>query len=133
MVLPDFLTLHPYNEISLTGHRIGLYTVMRCYKEGYTAERIVEEFPSLELEHVKKVIAFALENWEEVDAYVEAYRAELARQEALPPGPALLKLRQWMAMIEQADAERRGDPDWAALTAFEKLQRLRAEPAQDVG
>src|SRR5262249_23854861 len=84
MTLPDFLTEHAYGEISLTGHRIGLYTVMRCYKEGYSAERIVEEFPTLSLDHVKKVIDFALENWDEVDAYVEAYRAEIQRQEAMP-------------------------------------------------
>ncbi len=133
MNLPDFLTLHPYNEISLTGHRIGLYTVMRCYKKGYTAERIVEEFPSLELDHVKKVIAFALENWEEVDAYVEAYRAEIARQEALPPGPGTLRIRGFMEMIRRADEERKGDPEWEKLSAIEKLAILQPDALQKTG
>jgi len=40
----------------MTGHRIGLYTVMRCYKEGYSAEQIAEEFPTLPLDLVQKVV-----------------------------------------------------------------------------
>lgn len=100
MVLPEFLTQDPDGEIHMTGSRIGLYTVMRCYKEGDTAERIAEEFPSLSLDLVKKVIAFARDNWDEVDVYVEAYRAELERQMALPQrGPDLEELRRrWQAM-----------------------------------
>jgi uncharacterized protein (DUF433 family) len=100
MNLPDFLTQDPDGEIHVTGSRIGLYTVMRCYKEGYTPERIAEEFPTLSLDLVRKVIAFAVNNWDEVDAYVEAYRADLERQMALPQrGPELEELRRrWKAM-----------------------------------
>jgi hypothetical protein len=35
MDLPDFLTRWPDGEIVLTGHRIGLYHVVRCYMVGY--------------------------------------------------------------------------------------------------
>jgi len=63
MTLPDFLT----------GHRIGLYTVVRRYREGYPAEKIAEEFPSLPLDLVRKVIAFYQTNQVEVDIYVEEY------------------------------------------------------------
>jgi uncharacterized protein (DUF433 family) len=95
MILPDFLTQDPDGEIHMTGHRIGLYTVVRCYKEGYSAEKISEEFPTLPLDLVQKVIAFSLENQAEVDAYVEAYRVELERQAAtLRQGPDLEELRR---------------------------------------
>ena len=40
MNLPDFLSHEAYGEIRLTGHRIGLYTVMRHYKDGCSAEWI---------------------------------------------------------------------------------------------
>jgi uncharacterized protein (DUF433 family) len=100
MVLPDFLIDHPDGEIRLTGHRVGLYTVVRDYKEGATAEQMAEEYPSLDLEHIRKVIGFYLENRLEVDAYVEKYRKELERQEATMPriGPTFEELKsRWLA------------------------------------
>jgi uncharacterized protein (DUF433 family) len=99
MELPDFLTLWPYHEIVLTGHRIGLYTVIRHYQEGWSAEQIVEEYPSLDLEHVKRVIGFYLGNRDEVDAYVADYAAEIQRQASQPRrGPTMEELRRrWRA------------------------------------
>src|SRR5947209_15590836 len=95
MSLPDYLTRDPDGEIRLTGHRIGLYTVARCYREGRSAEQIAEEFPSLPLSLVYKVLAFYLDNRQDVDAYVGAYAADLARQEAeYVPGPGAIKMRQ---------------------------------------
>ena len=32
--LPDFLTEWPFGEIMIKGHRIGLYHVIRRYKDG---------------------------------------------------------------------------------------------------
>jgi uncharacterized protein (DUF433 family) len=100
MRLPDFLTQDADGEIHMTGHRIGIYTVVRVYKEGYSAEQIAEEFPSLPLDLIQKALAFYHENLAEVDAYVDAYRAELLRQEAAPrKGPSLDELKQrWQAM-----------------------------------
>jgi hypothetical protein len=40
MNLPDFLTRDTDDEIRLTGHRIGLYTVVRLYREGKAAEQL---------------------------------------------------------------------------------------------
>lgn len=95
MKLPDFLIDHPDGEIRLTGHRIGLYTVVRDYREGSSVEQIAEEYPSLELELVRAVIAFYLDNRAEVDAYVDDYRAELERQAATyRRGPSLEELKQ---------------------------------------
>jgi uncharacterized protein (DUF433 family) len=104
MNLPDFLTNSPDGEIRLTGHRIGLYTIMRLHNEGLSAEQIVEELPSLSLAHVAKVLAFCRENQAEVDRYVADYRAELDRQEAAhPPSPALLRIRQLLREREQGN------------------------------
>ncbi len=94
MKLPEFLTEHPYGEIRLTGHRIGLFTVVRDYKEGASGEVIAERYPTLPLELVQNVLSFYHANKEEVDAYVADYQAELDRQEAEPPSPAVLRIRK---------------------------------------
>jgi len=97
MILPDFLTRDADGEIRLTGHRIGLYSVVRSYQEGHSAEQIHAEFPSLSRAHVYKVLAFYLEKQPEVDAYVTAYREELERQsKSLRQGPSREELqRRW--------------------------------------
>jgi uncharacterized protein (DUF433 family) len=94
VILPGFLTQDADGEIRLTGHRIGLYTVVRSSQDGLSAERIQQEYPSLPLTLVYKVLAYYLDNRHEVDAYVSDYRAELERQEAAHvPSPAELDLR----------------------------------------
>jgi uncharacterized protein (DUF433 family) len=96
MQLPDFLTQDPDGEIHVSGRRIGIYTLVRYYREKkLPAEEIAEEF-ELPLATVYKFLAFYLENQAEVDAYVDAYRAELERQEAAyVPTPEQLELRKW--------------------------------------
>src|SRR5262245_2055180 len=95
MTLPDFLTEWPGNEIVLTGHRIGIYTIIRCYREGYTAAQMAEEFPTLPLELIEKVLAFYLANRPEWDRYADEYRAEIERQAAMPrKGPTMEELRR---------------------------------------
>ena len=95
MNLPDFLTRHADDDIRLTGHRIGLYTVVRMYREGNSAEQIAEELESLGLALVYKTLAFYLENQAEVDVYVDAYRAELERQQQIyRKGPGIEELRR---------------------------------------
>ena len=96
MHLPPFLTQDADGEIHLTGHRIGLYTVVREHQEGRSAEQIAGEYPTLPLALVYKVLAFYLETQPEVNAYVEAYQAELERLEAVAPGPGVLKVRRLM-------------------------------------
>jgi uncharacterized protein (DUF433 family) len=127
MELPDFLIEHPDGEIRLTGHRIGLYTVVRCHREGRSAEEIAAEFPTLPLELVKKVLAFYRANRAAVDTYVDACRAELERQEALPPSPGVLRLRRLQALLREADQAHRSDPAWQALSLAEKVRRIEQE------
>jgi uncharacterized protein (DUF433 family) len=125
MNLPDFLTRDPEGEIRLAGHRIGLYTIMRCRNEGYSAERMAEEFDTLSPELIQQVLAFAEENRAEVDAYVEASRQEIDRQyAAYQPGPGILRLRQQMALVERGNALYGSDPEWCSLSIIEKLRRM---------
>lgn len=82
MKLPEFLTEWPFGEIVLAGHRIGLYEVMTYHRDGYTAEMLHELFPTLPLDRIEKVLAFAGENQTQVDAYVDYCQAECDRQYA---------------------------------------------------
>ena len=76
-LLPPCLHWHPDGEIRLVGHRIGLYHFIHYYNEGFTAEMIVGQFPTLELATVHKVIAFYLDHRDEVDRYAAQYQADL--------------------------------------------------------
>lgn len=106
MNLPDFLVDHPDGEIRLTGHRIGLYSVIAEYQDGQSPERIHETFPTIPLELVRKVVAFYHDNRAAVDAYVADYRAELDKLEAShTPGPGVQKLRRLMEAMRQSEAQ----------------------------
>jgi uncharacterized protein (DUF433 family) len=80
MKLPDFLTECAYGEVRLTGHRIGLYHVVEDYKHGYSPERLHEEFPTLPLDLIRKVLAFYEANRAEVDAYMARAEEDSERQ-----------------------------------------------------
>jgi uncharacterized protein (DUF433 family) len=133
MTLPEYLTRDPDGEIRLTGHRIGLYTVVRCFREGRSPEQIAEEFPSVPLALVYEVLAFYFENKAEVDGYVDAYAAELARQEAEHvPGPGEVKMQNLLARVRQEEARRASDPSWSALSFMEKVYRLYSSSVPEV-
>jgi uncharacterized protein (DUF433 family) len=98
MELPEFLTEQPKGEIVVTGHRIGLYSIIDRHQSGSSVDEIHEEFPSLETDLIQKVIDFGQSHRAEVDAYVAEYRAELDRQEAeSEPSEALLRVRRKIA------------------------------------
>jgi uncharacterized protein (DUF433 family) len=85
MHLPDFLTCQPTGEIRLTGHRIGVYHVVHYYNNGYSAEMLACQYPTLSLALIHKVIAFYLENKAEVGSYVSDCKAALAQQRSANP------------------------------------------------
>src|SRR5690349_7055690 len=106
MELPTFLQLEDGGYIRLTGHRIGLHHVVRLYDEGHSAEAIAAHFPTLSLAHIHKVIAFFLENEEEVKAYVAAHDQEMERQmAAAPPTPTLRDLRARLEARRRAETQ----------------------------
>lgn len=97
MDLPEYLE-YVDGEIRLTGHRIGLFQVVERYQAGYSPEMIGEEFPTLSLALIHRVIAFYLDNQSEVDAYVSDYRKTLdSREAAHPSSAAAVEIRKRLA------------------------------------
>jgi len=105
MVLPEYLTKDDLGFIHLAGHRIGLSHVVRFYREGYSPEMLSEQFPTLPLAMIHKVIAFYLENVADVDAYCAEDEAEIERQAAAPrQGPRRPELRRRLEAKRRAEA-----------------------------
>jgi uncharacterized protein (DUF433 family) len=95
MLLPDFLTKDPDGYVHVTSHRIGLQDLVYFYNEGYSAEMLLEAFPTLSLALIHKTIAFYLEQRADVDAYLAACQEDVARQRAVArQGPDLVELRR---------------------------------------
>ena len=109
-LLPPCLHWHPDGEVRLAGHRIGLYHFIYYYNQGFTAEMLLCQFPTLELALVHKVIVFYLENRDKVDRYVTQYQAEVDRLRASGQhAPSVAELRRRLAareLAETVDADR---------------------------
>lgn len=104
-LLPPCLHWHPDSEIRLVGHRIGLDHFLDYFNQGFTAEMILCQFPTLELATIHKVIAFYLDHREEVDRYAAHYRAELDHLRGTGPhAPSLAELRRRLEMRQRAPA-----------------------------
>lgn len=73
--LPEFLEQRGDEEIYLKAHRVTLENLCFYYQEGYTAEMLCEQFSTLPLLLVHKVIVFYLENRAAVDAYLSKCQA----------------------------------------------------------
>lgn len=63
--------------------RVTLDTVVAAFREGMTAEGIVEQYPSLRLADVYSVIGYILRHPEEIDTYLQSRQrqAEEIRRE----------------------------------------------------
>jgi uncharacterized protein (DUF433 family) len=104
-LLPPCLHWHPDGEIRLVGHRIGLYHFIYYYNQGYTAEMLQCQFPTLGLALIHKVIVFYLEHKSEVDHYVEQYRAELDQLRAAGiHAPSVAELRKRLEARQRDEA-----------------------------
>ena len=124
MQLPDFLFDYG-GEIRLTGHRIGLYTLVRDYQEGRSVEEIAAEYPSLEPGLAQKVIDFYLANPEEVNKYVEEFRAEMERIEAAhPPSPETLRMREQLRKLVEAETRTGKTKDEAYEAVLTKMRTV---------
>ena len=84
-------------EIRLTGHRIDLYLIVLLHNEGHTYEMLHDEYPTLPLDLIHKVLAFYVENKVEVDAYVAEVELKIEQHRANDqPGPGILRMRKLM-------------------------------------
>ncbi len=105
MNLPEYLTRDADGYIHVAGHRIGLGDVVYYYNEGYSAEALLDVFPTLAHAVVHKVIAFYLEHRADADSYAASCDAEMERQRsAAPRGPDAAELRRRMAAQQAAGA-----------------------------
>src|SRR5262249_28037017 len=102
MNLPDFLTQEPDGFIHITGHRIGLTNIVHYYNEGFSAEMLLCEFPTLSLVLIHKTIAFYLENRDEVDAHAAQGQEEIERQRATGKhAPSMAELRRRLEAMQR--------------------------------
>ena len=66
-------------SVLVGGTRVTLETVISAFKEGATAEEIMQQYPSLKLADIYFAIGYYLRRREEVEAYL-SQRAEQAIQ-----------------------------------------------------
>jgi uncharacterized protein (DUF433 family) len=62
--------------IRVGGTRVTLDTVVATFKEGATAEEIVQQYPSLQLADVYFVLGYYLRQREEVEGYLQQRQAQ---------------------------------------------------------
>ncbi len=69
--------------VRIGGTRVTLDTIVAAFRDGLTAEEMVQQYPSVELGAVYTAIGYYLRHREEVDAYLAARerQADDIRQE----------------------------------------------------
>lgn len=74
----------------VAGKRVSLDSIIHAFLDGYSAEAIVESFPSVSLEEVYGAIAFYLADRPALDAYLEEGATEFdrVREETRKKDPA---------------------------------------------
>lgn len=68
---PTPLVISPDGVILVCGTRVPLDTIVFEFKQGATAESIVEQYPSLDLADVYAVISYYLRHQNDVESYLE--------------------------------------------------------------
>lgn len=106
MQLEDYFDFLEPNVIRIKGHRIGLEQIVELFGEGYSAEQIQLELPTLSLEEVYATIAYYLRNQAEIDAYMSQQAAivegELRAAAGREPSTAMKRVRALLAARQQA-------------------------------
>ena len=75
MQLEDYFDFLNEDTIRLHNQRVDIAHVLAYYHEGYSAEQILLELPSLSLEQIHATILYALHNPVTVAAYLDRRRA----------------------------------------------------------
>lgn len=76
--LPSPLRLEEGGVVRIGATRVTLDTLVGCYRDGNTAEEIVQQYPALALADVHAAIAYYLTHLPEVEAYLERRRRDAA-------------------------------------------------------
>lgn len=99
------------DDIRIEGTRIGIETVLDDYLGGVSPEEIAVRYRTLTLEQVYATITYYLHNQEEIDKYLERWRAytETAWQEQQRNPPEFVQdLRERMQRKREALLAERG-------------------------
>ena len=77
------LRTDPAGVVRVGNTRVTLDTVINAFRDGATAEEIVQRYPSLDLADVYHVIGYYLRRTSEVDAYLQKRKndAEVSRSQ----------------------------------------------------
>ena len=65
--------------IRIKGSRVTLDVIVREFKEGFSAEQILEDFPSLSLREIYGAVSYYLDNTESVEEYLRERKTQAAR------------------------------------------------------
>lgn len=89
---PDLLSRTSEGVLRITGTRITLDSVIQSFRDGATPEEMCQDFPSLPLAQVYSLLAFYLNQQDEVDAYLsaQAQANRIIRQEVQTTDAAFL-------------------------------------------
>jgi uncharacterized protein (DUF433 family) len=68
---PIPLSVNEFGILMVNGTRIPLDTIVYAFRQGATAEDIVQSYDTLKLSDVYAIIAYYLDNQHEVDNYLE--------------------------------------------------------------
>jgi uncharacterized protein (DUF433 family) len=97
MELESYLDFIDEDTIRLRGRRIDIAHVLGYYHEGYSAEMIALELPTLSLEEIYAALTYYLHNRTAVDAYLERRAVSIANimheSDQRPPPPSVQKVR----------------------------------------
>jgi uncharacterized protein (DUF433 family) len=105
MNLPEFLDRDADDVIRIRGHRLRLIDIASRYDEGMSAEGICEYYDAIRLPIVHKLIAFYLENEQEVRQLIAADRRVMDDlQSRIPKGPGSAELRRRLKARHEAGA-----------------------------
>ena len=106
MYLEEYFDFLSEDDIRIKGHRIGIDDVLTYYRDGYSAEEIVAELPSLTLEEVYATITYYLHNRLQMDGYLARLNSwrELRFRDATSQPSALRKRLQTVRQM-QASSE----------------------------
>ena len=103
--LPDILQRDEFGGIRLTGHRIALYHFIWYYNQGYSAEMLLGQFPTLPLSLIHKTIAYYLDHQQEIDMYLTTVQDKIDHQRASGTKLNVDELRARFALLEATQAK----------------------------
>jgi len=105
LTLPDFLQRDEFGGIRLTGHRIALYHLIWHYNQGFSAEMLLGQFPTLPLSLIHKTIGYYLENQAAVDDYLRVVETKIEQQRASGTTLNVDELRTRFDQLQTAEAQ----------------------------